>query len=80
MSGSLTAVTKKLEKCCGAHEVRRKYTATELLVVLHFCRDEDIKRRLVTATFVTTDIITEERDVGFVMERRICRPLILEDY
>lgn len=53
MSGSLTAVTKKLEKCCGVHEVRRKYTATELLVVLHFCRDEDIKRRLVTATFVT---------------------------
>lgn len=57
-----------------------KNGATEQLVVLHFCGDGDIKRRLVTATFVTTEITTAGRDVGFVTERRICRQLILIDY
>jgi hypothetical protein len=72
-SGSLTAVTKKLVKCCETHEVRRKNSATEQLVVLHFFGDGDIKQRLVTATFLTTEIITAGRDVGLVMERRIPR-------
>jgi hypothetical protein len=70
----------KLVKRFGAQEVRRKNSATEQLVVLHFCGDGDIKQRLVTATFVTTEIIAGGRDVGFFIERRICRPLILEDY
>jgi hypothetical protein len=45
------------------YEVRRKNSATEQLVVLHFCGDGDIKQRLVTATFLTTEIITAGRDV-----------------
>jgi hypothetical protein len=57
-----------------------KNGATEQLMVLHFCGDGDIKQRLVIASFVKTEIITAGGDVGFVMERRICRQLILIDY
>ena len=71
MSGSLTAVTKKLVKLCETHEVRWKNSAIEQLVVLHFCGGGDIKQGLVTTTFVTTEIVTAGRDVGFVMGRRI---------
>lgn len=57
-----------------------KNSVIKHLVDLHFFGDGDIKQRLVTATFVTTEIITAGRDVGFVMVRTICRTLILKDY